>query len=90
MIISVNKKLVEFLNEENALKKFIVNASTMRFDIVLANSIGLIDLKIVIKSMTEAFVWKDSPEGFNYWYNLNRKFKENEKFVSSTQFFSHN
>ena len=62
-IMDVN--LMEFLQENNALEKFINNLDPNR----------LKTLSYIIHDMQCEFVWAESPEKDSFWRELNKKFK---------------
>lgn len=68
-----NKELEEFLREEKAFTKFIKNATTKR--------IGGLGRAPLMESYTlqisESFQWSSSLEGFDFWIELEKKFKLN-------------
>ena len=58
----MEKKFIEFLKDNGVYEKYMLN--------LLKDFMEWSDAKIVISSY---FVWEDTPEGFAFWSELNRK-----------------
>ena len=60
----IEKSLHTFLKKKRVLSKFIRNIEELN-----AGEIG------IIQEIGDAFLWESSPEGYNFWYELDKKFK---------------
>ena len=60
----IEKSLHTFLKKKRALSKFVRN--TKEFN---TGEIG------IIQDIWDAFLWEGSPEGYNFWCELDNKFE---------------
>ena len=67
--------LKEFLEKEGAWRKFCANVYTLSEDAEPENSFLMC-----------AFTWAASPEGHEYWFNLNTKYEEEAKNTALPDF----
>ena len=62
--IEINETLEQFLVEKNVLKQFILNAIKSDWNPEYSGNI------LHIASITTAFIWKNTPEGLDFWSKL--------------------
>jgi len=62
--ITIKPKLAEFLAKEEVLPRFVANAT---------HSFRNVD-RARVESVAEAFNWKDTPEGFEFWKKIDKKY----------------
>ena len=61
----IEKSLHTFLKKKRALTKFVRNTSEL----------GRHKTGTIIRDIADAFIWEGSPEGHEFWWELNNEFE---------------
>ena len=71
-------KLETFLRKERVLNKFIKNLKSEKANGLLTDKRRTLNgvFNNISESVMSAFIWKDTPEGFDFWDKLDVKFRK--------------
>lgn len=71
---SIKRELRAFLKKEGALEQFVKNCKSEE-----CNGAFLDEIPYRVETISEGFIWKDSPEGQEFWDELYCKYSSELK-----------